>query len=268
MESQFVIPQQSGISEIVKTFWQVQRKNDPLLFETIIPKGLVEIIFSFETTALSVSFNNFRTAIPRCFVQGYHTHPILLQLSNTHTFFGAILNPSSFYHIFKFYPREIANHILDLTLISPLFNSLWHRLGELTSFSERVYAFSNWLMKDFPALSIREKAIDQFLHCHSNTHLSVSDTANQFCLSTKQLSRKFFELTGMNTEQTLLYKKYLHAVHLIHSSELPLTEIAYCCHFSDQSHFIKTFKPLCQLTPKEYRNRKGSIEGHIFEFVH
>lgn len=267
MENNFAIPKSALIKETVWSFWQVQRHNETSLRETIIPKGLVEIIFSFETTKLYVNINNQYQTIPRCFVQGFHTGPIQLNIADTHTFFGVILNPASVKHIFHFYPVKFSNCILDLTLVDTSFYSLWHRLGEQNSFNDRVKVFTEWLTQRLPRLTEREKIFDNFLKNHAGTHLSVNELSNQFCYSTKQLSRKFFELTGMNTEQTLLYKKYLQAVHLIHTSKLSLTEIAYSCHFSDQSHFIKTFKALSRLTPKEYRQRKGGLEGHIFEIV-
>lgn len=267
MNNNFTLPQSRLIKDIVCSFWEVRRHNEPSLRETIIPKGLVEIIFSFETTKLFVSINNQHQTIPRCFVQGFHTSPIQLNIANTHTFFGVVLNPSSVKHIFHFHPVNFSNRILDLTLVDTSFCSLWHRLGEHNSFTERMKTFTEWLLKKIPTLTEREKAFDKFLMTHNNTELSVSTLARQFCFSGKQLTRKMHEFTGMNTEQTLLYKKYLQAVHLIHTAEMSLTEIAYSCHFSDQSHFIKTFKALSWLTPKEYRQRKGGLEGHIFEIV-
>jgi len=268
MENHFTIPKHQLIKDTICSFWQVTRHNEPSLRETIIPKGLVEIIFSFETTRLFVNINNQFQNIPRCFVQGFHTSPIQLNIADTHTFFGVVLNPASVKHIFHFHPVKFSNCILDLTLVDASFCSLWHRLGEQNNFDERVNIFTEWLLKRIPILTEREKAFDKFLKTHTNTDLSVATLASRFCLSSKQLTRKLIEFTGMNTEQTLLYKRYLHSVHLIHSSDMSLTEIAYSCHFSDQSHFIKTFKALSRLTPKEYRQRKGSLEGHIFEIVH
>ena len=64
--------------------------------------------------------------------------------------------------------------------------------------------------------------------------LSVTELANSLCYSPRQLSRKMTEATGMNTEEILLYKKYLHAVHLIHHTDLSLTKIAY------QSQFFRS----------------------------
>ncbi|MBS1620377.1 MAG: helix-turn-helix transcriptional regulator [Bacteroidetes bacterium] len=267
MENNFTIPQSALIKDIVCSLWQVHRHNEPSLRETIIPKGLIEIIFSFETSKLQVLFNNQIQTIPRCFIQGFHTSPVQLNIPDTHTFFGIILNAASIKHIFHFHPAEFSNQLLDLTLVDASFYSLWHQLGEQNSLKERVNIFTNWLLQRLPMLTEREKAFDVFLKTHTHTNLSVTDIAGQFCYSTKQLTRKLYELTGMNTEQTLLYKKYLQAVHLIHTSKLSLTEIAYSCHFSDQSHFIKTFKGLSRLTPNNYRQRKGSLEGHIFEIV-
>ena len=73
----------------------------------------------------------------------------------------------------------------------------------------------------------------------------VKELAGKLCYSTRHLSRKFYDLAGMNTEDVLLYKKYLHAVHLIHSTNLSLTAIAHQSNFADQSHFIKTFSGFC-----------------------
>lgn len=268
MENNFTIPQSPLIKDTVCAFWQIHRRNSPSLNETIIPKGVVEIIFSFETTKLYAIINEQSLTIPRCFVQGFHTCPVQLHLADRQTFFGVILHPTAAKHIFHFHPVEFTNCVIDLTLTDTSFYTLWHRLGEQDRFNDRVTVFTDWLIKKLPQLTEREKAFNNFLNTHSDIHLSVSDIANRFCYSSKQLSRKLFELTGLNTEQTLLYKKYLQAVHLMHYSELSLTKIAFSCHFYDQSHFIRTFKSLSQLTPKEYRQRKSNISGHIFENVH
>jgi AraC-like DNA-binding protein len=96
---------------------------------------------------------------------------------------------------------------------------------------------------------------------------TVIEIARSLCYSPRQLSRKMAEATGMNTEEVLLYKKYLHAMHLIHHTDLPLTKIAYQSHFSDQSHFIKSFRAYSGMTPGEYKADKSRMQGHIYENV-
>lgn len=267
MNVSFTIPPSPLIQDNVCLFWQVHRHKEPSLNEYIIPKGNVEIIFNLDTTPLEAEVNNHSIIVPKCFVQGYSTSPIQLHLAGNQIFFGVILCPSAVNHIFHFHPNLVSNCVIDLTLIDPSLQSLWQQLGEQKSFESRVTIFTNWLLKKLPQLSLREKAIDHYLNAHSNINLTVAHLANFFCYSTRQLSRKMHELTGMNTEQAILYKRYLQAVHLIHTSNLSLTEIAYRSNFFDQSHFIKTFKGLSQLTPYEYRQRKSDTVGHIIEPV-
>jgi len=102
------------------------------------------------------------------------------------------------------------------------------------------------------------------VHQHGS---SVTELAGSLCYSPRHLARKVFEATGMNTEEVLLYKKYLHAVDLIHRSELSLTEIVYQSCFSDQSHFIKTFKTYAEITPGEYKRTRSDVKGHIYQDV-
>ncbi|MBS1643469.1 MAG: helix-turn-helix transcriptional regulator [Bacteroidetes bacterium] len=268
MESSFIIPQSPLIKDAVCAFWQLHRYNSSTLHQTIVPKGAVEIIFSFETTKLYAEIGQQSFTIPRCFIQGFHTCPVHLHLADRQSFFGIFLHPTVVKHILNFHPVEFSNSVIDLTLIDPSFYGLWHYLGEHNSFEKRVSIFTEWLIKRLPALTEREQAFNTFLNAHSDLHLSVSDVAKQFCYSSKQLSRKLFELTGLNTEQTLLYKKHLQAVQLLHYSDLSLTEITYGCHFFDQSHFIRTFKALSHMTPKEYRAKKDVVSGHIIDNVH
>lgn len=267
MESHFSIPQSPQLKELIQSFWQVRKSNTPPQKEIIIPKGVFEIIFSFESPPQFARINNRELKIPRCFIQGFYTSPIELQLSDEQVFFGVILNPGIARHCFHFLASEFANNVTDLTLVDKAYYRLWNQLGELALFSDRVNLFSQWILNKGIGLTEREKAFHLFLNTHDWNHLSVPDTARQFCYSARQLSRKLQELTGMNTEQILLYKKYLQSVELIHFSGLSLTKIAYACHFTDQSHFIKTFKGLSLLTPGEYRHKKSMLFGHILENV-
>ncbi len=109
--------------------------------------------------------------------------------------------------------------------------------------------------------------MNNFLYAINPQPVSVTQLASTLCYSSRHLSRKLFEATGMNAEEVLLYKKYLHAVDLMHRGELSLTEIAHQSHFADQSHFIRTFKTYTGLTPGAYKRNRSEVKGHLFENV-
>jgi AraC family transcriptional regulator len=54
---------------------------------------------------------------------------------------------------------------------------------------------------------------------------------------------------------------------LIHRTDLSLTAIAHQCQFSDQSHFIRSFRAYTDMTPGEYKRNKSYVKGHLYKDV-
>lgn len=205
--------------------------------------------------------------LSKCFINGFNTLPVYLQLPERQMFLGVQLQPLAVKKIFGIPARELSDMIVDLDLLDSSFHSLWHQLAGQNNFDNRVSALLRWFEKKIPDWHPQEKMINTFLSGTDRHDVSVSELAQSLCYSPRQLSRKMAETTGMNTEEFLLYKKYLHAVHLIHHTDLSLTKIAHQSDFSDQSHFIKSFKNYTRMTPGEYKTGKSFLKGHIFENV-
>lgn len=262
------IPQAPALKDVVQRFWQVDRTHAEYNRETIIPKGSVELIFNLYASApLRGEIGGRHHIVPRCFISGNNTVPVHLIIPERQIFFGVFVHATSLQKLFNIHPEEYANTCIDLTLVDPSLKSLWHQLAELNDFNHRVAAFNGWLMKRLPARTKHEKLFDDFLGCVSGNPGSAIEVSKMLCYSPRHLSRKLYELTAMNLEQTLIYRRYLQAVDLIHNSQMLLTEIAHACNFSDQSHFSRTFRSYAQMRPTEYRAAKSHLSAHIFENV-
>jgi AraC-like DNA-binding protein len=205
--------------------------------------------------------------LSNCFINGFNTAPILLQLPKQHIFFGVLFQPLAIKKIFGSPASAFSDITVDVTLVDATFGSLWHQLVEKDSFEKRVSVFLGWIKRNFIEWQPQELLINDFLYAINQHDLSVKELASSLCYSPRHLSRKILEATGMNTEEILRYKKYLHAVHLIHHTDLPLTTIAYQSEFSDQSHFIKAFRAYTTMTPGDYKQNKSYVKGHIYENV-
>jgi AraC-like DNA-binding protein len=261
------IPTGSVFSQAIHSIWQVEGYTS-FQKEHIIPKGVVEIIFNFsDGNAIPVRVDEKQYSLASCFINGFNTTSLEVQLPAQQRFFGIQLQPLAVKKIFGVPASEFSNQIVDLSLLDPVFHSLWHQLAEQTSFDGKLAVFTSWLEKKLPVWQPQETLINTFLTSTGRHDQSVKELALSLCYSTRQLSRKMAETTGMNTEEILLYKKYLHAVHLIHHTDWSLTKIAYQSNFSDQSHFIKSFKSYTNMTPGEYRASKSYVKGHIYENV-
>lgn len=267
MEYNFTIPKAPLLTNSVCSFWQTDRHTG-FHTEIIIPKGIVEVIFNFsEQHTIHAEFAHGQYQLPRCFINGFNTRPVRIQLPHRQIFFGIRFQPSAIREVFGVPAGEFANHSADLTLIDDSVNSLWHQLIEQVTFDDRVALFTKWLSGRSSSLAPRDVLLNHFLNEQYREVPSVKELSKLLCYSPRQVTRKATALTGMNTEELLLYKKYLSSLHLIQHTNLSLTEIAYSCQFVDQSHFIKTFKSLALITPGEYRKQKGPIPGHLYENV-
>jgi len=260
------IPVRADIRNVIHSIWQIERDRS-VTSEQIIPKGVIEIIFNFsgDTIPFKVGKNNH--TIPYCFINGFNRTPINLQFNNHQTFFGVRLQPLAIRKILGIPAKEFCDIAVDLCLIDKRFRALWQRMAETASFHKRVAIVCEWVSKQLIELQPREQFMNDFLCAQDQHQLTVTQLASNLCYSTRQLTRKVLEVTGMNTEEILLYKKYLHAIHLIHDPAFSLTDIAYDSGFSDQSHFIRVFRSLAHMTPGEYRKKKSFVEGHILQNV-
>jgi len=267
MKVNYFIPQTPYLSSIIHTVWESEG-NTKFRNETIIPKGIVEIIFDLGDNApVEVRLNSKEYSLGKCFINGFNTFPIHLDLPSRQCYFGVQFHPVALMILFGIPLREFSNHTVDLRLADTFFEYLWYQLVEKETFDQRVLVITKWLENLSIEIPPQEKFLNNYLGAQFHAHTTVEALSKVLCYSPRHLSRKIYELTEMNTEEILLYKKYLHATHLIHTTDFSLTEIAYQSKFSDQSHFIRSFKGYTQLTPGEYRKIKSQLPGHIFENV-
>lgn len=266
MNHNFYIPEEP-YNNLVQSVWQVDHR--PFFTqEYIVPKGVIEIIFNFSNgSPIAMQQNGNHGYLPRCFINGFNRTPITLQLPEQHIFFGIVFQPLAIRKIFGYAAAEFSDSTIDATLVDTTFGSLWQQLTDEPAFSKRVGVLLQWLQMKQVIWQPQEQLVNRFLYAAGQHHLQVNELAAKLCYSPRQLSRKILEASGMNTEEMLLYKKYLHAVELMHTTHLSLTAIAYQCHFADQSHFIKAFKLFTQMTPGAYRRSKSPVKGHLYSNV-
>ena len=267
MISNFYIPQDPGFKGAIHSIWQVEG-HPAFQEEHIIPKGVVEIIFNFSNrSSLIAEIGSKQYGLSNCFINGFNTRPIQLQLPERQLFFGVVFQPLAIKRIFKIPAGEFSDITVDISLLDKNFHSLWHQLAEQDNFDNRVATFLRWLNKNLIDWQPQELLINNFLYAGNNHAITVSKLAGSLCYSPRHLSRKLLEATGMNAEELLQYKKYLYAVDLMQHTDLLLTEIAHQSYFSDQSHFIKTFKAYTGITPGAYKRNRSAVKGHLFANV-
>ncbi|MBF8722090.1 AraC family transcriptional regulator [Pseudomonas guariconensis] len=98
----------------------------------------------------------------------------------------------------------------------------------------------------------RLSAVDAYIREHYHRPITLDDLTAVAGLSVAQLERyckRIFHLTP----RQMIHKARLEQAHLLLHSELPITEVALRCGYSDHSAFSRQFKTMTGFTPRQYR---------------
>lgn len=85
---------------------------------------------------------------------------------------------------------------------------------------------------------------------HIAPQTPVTELSSIACLSKKQFERQFDSLVGINPKEYARLVRFRKAlVQMQHHKEANMAQIAFCCGYADQSHFIREFKRFSGYTP-------------------
>lgn len=107
---------------------------------------------------------------------------------------------------------------------------------------------------DSVRIEVNEKLsrVQQYIDQHIDETLSVVQLAEIAGWSVSQLGRQFLKVFNMTPQQLIAKKRFENALELLQKN-LPITEIAHQCGYSDHSAFSRKFKELTGLTPTKFR---------------
>ncbi len=93
-------------------------------------------------------------------------------------------------------------------------------------------------------------------------NIDVESVAAKLCISSKQLRRKLYAITGETTVAFIMQIRLAEAYkQLIGQPQLTVSEIAIKCGFEDGGYFTKAFKQQYKITPTQLR-KSASQEGN------
>ncbi len=98
----------------------------------------------------------------------------------------------------------------------------------------------------------------EIMEANYTYNLTIDQFAKMAERSTATFKREFYEYYHTTPGKWLREKRMGHATHLLETSHLPITEIAFESGFENVSHFSRLFKEICGLSPSLYREKNKS----------
>jgi AraC family transcriptional regulator len=212
--------------------------------------GVLDKRKTWETERLSGELMFFHAGEPhQTFIKSFPTKNINLAIE--HRFLQENLtteaaiksaverNPHAKFIMLKIYKELFAEDVFSDSSIKMLLLSLIHTNPDTDSKNTRP----RWI--NIVAELTRDKWNE------SLTLKDLSEAAGIHPISISKHFPKYFSCTFGEYMRRLKIEKSLN---FLKESTFSLTEIAFECGFSDQSHFIRTFKQLTGFLPKSYKN--------------
>lgn len=95
--------------------------------------------------------------------------------------------------------------------------------------------------------------IKQWIVSHYKEDLSLQSVAAHFHYNADYLSHRFTTQTGESFTHFLNSTRIQAAKNLIMNEHLSTAELAYSCGYHDEKYFLRVFKKLEKMTPRQYR---------------
>lgn len=219
------------------------------------PHGCPQIIFHRRTPLfipeLSASQNKFTISgqvnFPAHIASGGDTE-MIVAVFYAHTIGMFIDTPPS-----AFYNSEISGFDIE----NKSLNELATRIFNSETTNQSIEIIDSWLLNKLKCRHDRLnlKRIDATVsYLMGNPAVQVSKLADIACLSSKQFGRIFNTYVGMMPKEYARIVRFQKSLCLLQRYCTDYAEIAYCCGYSDQSHFIRDFRQFSGTTPSQITN--------------
>jgi AraC-like DNA-binding protein len=132
-------------------------------------------------------------------------------------------------------------------------------LAEILLYVNELFASSSIMQRSRPEPEMKQVLpMLNFIQEHLHEDLSLERLSRTFYLSRYHISHIFKKATGFTPNEYVIHRRIIRARELLKKRELSIQRVGESVGFNNNSHFIRTFKALVGVSPKQY-----SLGAHI-----
>lgn len=258
------------LNQFIKCFWSLESpKESKPEIQTIVPDGCIEMIFHFGDLYKQYLDNGSSIVQPRCFVIGQLTKPLEIEPTGKTGIFAVRFHPNGFLPFSTIPIKELENTAVSLEKLFGKEGSLLEeKILKPVTFDDEIAIAEHFLLNRLTAQETIDGIVKSVVETilTANGQLSVDELSKQNNINRRNLERKFSSAIGLSPKQlskTIRLQATLKL--LINKKFTSLTALAYEGEYYDQAHFIKDFKELTGLTPKEFYGHNIKMTSFFIE---
>lgn len=194
------------------------------------------------------------------FLYGQTLHPISLEAKGRSKFIVCQLYPFASKYLLGVDPKILNDECYDLLQIDHIdMESFRQKLVDARDPATLIEIISDVMIElikhnNLPENDQIQNAINLILK--ADGVVKINEVLTQMYMSERTFERKFKSQVGLNPKQFARIIQFQKSLNGLNESNFKsLTEVGLDSGFSDQSHFIRTFKSYTGQTPKYYLNQ-------------
>lgn len=244
------------VGRYVERLWQCSDAA-PHSLERIVPSGTIELVINLRHNELRI-YDPVRTG--RCnrltgaIVSGTYGGSFVIDTAQHESVIGVHFKPGGAFPFLGAPANELTNAHADLDHFwGRSASPLRERLCEAATPGERFRLLEEALTTRLLGRVKRHAAVAIALDAFERADATVRGVARYAGLSQRRFIRVFEAEVGLTPKLFCRVRRFQRAIALVRRSARPdWASLAATCGYFDQSHLIRDFRALANLTPTEY----------------
>lgn len=223
----------------------------------LLPKGVFEIVFqSQHSFQHNTNYSSGWKLRPRNFIGGLHSQSYSVNSGTKPNYCIVVeFKPNTAKYFIHEKLNAFQNAVIDI-------NEIWGKPASLLSQKidrekseeHKLEHIENFLLQQLKTskISVVDTALQKILS--TNGFVKINELSQNAALSTAQFRKRFNEEVGTSPSQYSKIVRVNAALEMIEENKKSFTDLTYSLGYFDQSHFIKDFKNVVGLSPKNYQS--------------
>jgi len=260
------IPPPAQLKNHVRYFWtlvgdsQSSNRLGPLV------DGCPGIVF--QRKELGVYSDHQQYQLPEFFLYGQTLTRTHIYLEGSFDTIGVCLFPNALKSIFGMDAHELTDSCVDFRLLPNRRDAFpADRFLNATSGDEQINILSEYLFSLLERSNYCVNALSQeamIRISQSNGQIPLSQLQKELNLTERSLERRFKNEIGISPKLFSRIVRFQSAIQqLQHNRYAKLSDIAYDHGYTDQAHFIKSFKEFSGMLPHEFQKQFNQASEQI-----
>jgi AraC-like DNA-binding protein len=235
----------SSIGKDIALFYQFETNKESITSLSLIPDGCFDILFccSSKNPSAFLWTSPFQRRKQPDFQNGCE-------------YFGVRFFPEQGIIKLNYSMRELLDKQIPLFDVMSADLSIVETIAAGQSFRERIELFKEFLKRTNFDVSYDQKIVDYAIQkiYSSNGMLNISQLSKHIGYTEQYIRRKFEEYIGFSPKQFCQIVRFQNSLdRFLQTDGSDLLDIIYDNGYYDQAHFIRGFKKMINLTPKQYK---------------